>query len=118
MNADLLKIGMRLRWLDDPDQDFYVCDLLDFVENADESYAIYRALNPDWRWGLPEQLAAGHLDFIAMQAWAEGGRKGPKPKPIPRPGVVEKSTKQLARVKRTAPVTRMDAWLAKRRQGA
>jgi hypothetical protein len=113
-----MKVGMRLRWLDDEDRDFYLSDLLDFVENADETYAIYRALNPDWRWDLPSQLAAAHLDFIAMKAWVEGGKKGSRPKPIPRPGVVEQYTRNVVDQKRSVSVTRMDEWLAKRRKSA
>lgn len=108
---------MRLRWLDAPDQDFNIGDLLDFVEYADESTAIYRVLHPDSAWGLTEQLLAGSLDFDVLKAWVDGGKKGQKPKPIPRPGVTNTETREI-RPKRTMSVTDMDAWLERRRLGA
>ncbi|MGO2634433.1 MAG: hypothetical protein ACTH9H_11860 [Galactobacter sp.] len=112
-----MKVGLRLRWIYEPDQDFTLFDLLDFVEHADTTTAIYRVLHPDFEWGLTEQLLAGALDFDVLKSWAEGGKKGQKPKPIPRPGVTDTETRAI-KSKMTMSVTDMDEWLAKRRQSA
>lgn len=112
-----MRIGQRLRWLDDPGQDFNLGDLLDLVEHADPSMAIYRVLNPDYQWGLPEQLLAALFDRAQMDAWGQGGGKGPRPKQIPRPGVTEKQQRQW-KPKRKMSITDMDAWLKTRQRGA
>lgn len=44
-------------------------------------------LGVDAEWGLAEQLAATLLDAVRAGNWQRGGGKGPKPKPVPRPGV-------------------------------
>ena len=106
---------MRLRWLDDPGQDFTLRDMIDFVEHASPDMAIYRAMYPEEsNWGVAEQLLASVLDFLLRRAWAEGGKKGRKPKQSPRPGVVDKETRKI-KSKVTMTIDRMDAWLAKRR---
>lgn len=113
-----MKIGLRLRWLDEPGRDFHLGDLLDFVEHADASSAIYRALHRDATdWGLAEQLLAGIFDRAQMDAWINGGGKGPKPKQIPRPGVTEREQRRV-KPKRGMSITDMDAWLAKRQRSA
>lgn len=116
LNADLLRVGLRLRWLDDPDQDFTLGDLSDFVQYASPDMAIYRALYPEESgWDITSQLVASVLDFLVMRTWAEGGKKGRKPKQIPRPGVTDKETRTI-RSAATKTLDRMDAWLAKRRK--
>ncbi|MGP5098400.1 hypothetical protein ACTXJ1_10310 [Brachybacterium alimentarium] len=113
LNHDLIRVGHRVRDLDDPESGLLIADLLDLVAYADPSSAIYRALNPDWEWDLGNQLMAYLIDFQQMQAWAEGGKKGPRPKPIPRPGVSEKNeTKYTTRKKSTR--AEIDAYLASR----
>lgn len=37
-------------------------------------------------WGLREQLLALNADLVAGGNWQRGGGKGPRPKPIKRPG--------------------------------
>lgn len=51
---------------------------------------LHRRLNPDWQWGLPEQLAAAAVDALHLLFWAKtkDGQKGRnRPRQIPRPGV-------------------------------
>ena len=113
LNYDLMGVGHRLRDLDDPRSGIDISDLLDLVAYADPSMAIYRVLNPDWEWDLGNQLMAYLIDFQQMQAWAEGGKKGPKPRPIPRPGVSEKSEKKYT-TRRKSSRAEIDAYLASR----
>ena len=107
-------LGLRLRDLWDPAVDFTFGDLLDVVEHATPDMAIYRVNDPDYEWSLANQLQALLIDFHQQKAWAEGGKKGQRPKPIPRPGVSEKSEKKYT-VKQKSTVTEMDEWLASRR---
>ena len=113
LNYDLMGIGHRLRDLDDPRAGLDISDLLDLVAYADPGMAIYRVLNPDWEWDLGNQLMAYLIDFQQMQAWAEGGKKGPRPRPIPRPGVVDKEEKRYT-TRRKSTRAEIDAYLASR----
>lgn len=113
LNHDLLRIGHRLRDLYRPGARLTLGDLLDFVAYADPSMAIYRALNKDYEWDLTNQLLAFMIDHQQGQAWAEGGKRGPRPKPIPRPGVTEKDEKKYRTVKRSTRAE-IDAHLASR----
>lgn len=105
-----MRIGLRLRWLDGSDQDFTLGDLLDFVEHATPDMAIYRVLNPDAEWTLTNMILAQMWDAQVMWRWVDGGKKGPKPKPIPRPGVTETHTKSYT-VSETSTVDEIDEWL-------
>lgn len=113
LNYDLMGVGHRIRDLEDPSSGLTLGDLLDLVSYASPSMAIYRVLNPDWEWDLTNQLLAYLIDHQQMQAWGEGGRKGPKPKPIPRPGVSEKEEKKYQTAKRSTR-EEIDAYLASR----
>lgn len=113
LNYDLMGVGHRFRDLDDVHSDLSLGDLLDLVSYADPTMAIYRVLNPEWEWDLTNQLLAFLIDHHQLQAWAEGGRKGPKPKPIPRPGVAEKDETRYRTTKRSTRAE-IDAYLASR----
>lgn len=113
LNHDLLRIGHRLRDLYRPGARLTLGDLLDFVAYADPSMAIYRALNRDWEWDLTNQLLAFLIDHHQGQAWNEAGRKGPRPKPIPRPGVSEKQEKKYKTARKSS-IAEIDAHLASR----
>src|SRR5699024_8113454 len=115
LNADLLRIGHRLRDIDDPETGLTIRDLLDFVEFAHEQMAIYRVMNPDYEWTITNQLLAFQIDFHQQKAWVEGGKKGPKPKPIPRPGVSEGTEKRYTTSKKSTR-EEVDEWLAKKRR--
>ena len=113
LNYDLMRVGHRLRDLDDSGSGLTLGDLLDLVSYADPSMALYRVLNPEWEWDLTNQLLAFLIDHHQMQAWAESGKKGPKPKPIPRPGVSEKEEKRYKAAKKSTRAE-VDAYLASR----
>lgn len=51
-----------------------------------ESATVAAATGGDNAWGLKEQLLAAAVDSIRQGNWQRGGGKGPRPKPIPRPG--------------------------------
>ena len=112
-----MSLGYRLRDVWDEDVDLTIGDLIDVVEHATPDMAIYRASDPDHEWDLANQLQALLIDFHQQKAWVEGGKRGQRPKPIPRPGVSEKSEKKYT-VKQTSTVTEMDEWLASRRRTA
>lgn len=113
LNYDLMRVGHRLRDLYDDGSGLTLGDLLDLVSFADPSMALYRVLNPEWEWDLTNQLLAFMIDHQQMQAWGEGGKKGPKPKPIPRPGVSEKEEKRYRAAKQSTRAE-VDAYLASR----
>lgn len=52
---------------------------------ADSPYG-RAVLGEDHIWGLTEQLLAAVHDRLAAANWQRAGGKGPRPKPIPRPG--------------------------------
>ena len=117
LNHDLVRVGHRLRDLEDPRSGLTLGDLLDLVTYSDPSSAVYRALNPEWEWDLTNQLLAYLIDHQQMMAWAEGGKKGPRPKPIPRPGVSDKHEKKYRTEKRSTR-EEIDAYLASRMKPA
>lgn len=115
VNRDLMDVGHRLRDLEDEDSGLLLIDVLDMVEHAHESSALYRATNgSDAGWGLQEQLTAMVADAMNARLWQEGGGKGRRPQPIPRPGVSKQETKTY-KPDTLSTVTEMDAWLEARR---
>lgn len=91
LKSDLIDRGLRLRDLCAVD-DFNWDDLSAIVYRlqGDQESALYRAMNPDWMWGLPEMLLASTADTLRWLQWAKtsDGQKGRnQPRPIPRPGV-------------------------------
>jgi hypothetical protein len=91
-------------------------DIADCAANLPVDSAVYRTLNPDWEWGLREQLLALLVDeerqsqALAMRL---AGVKGVRdPKPIPRPGVTpEKDDTVLGGGASVLPIDEMAAWL-------
>lgn len=55
-----------------------------------ESALARKLLGPDTAWGLNEQLLALAVDVLRQANYQRGG-KGPRPKPVPRPGLAKKS---------------------------
>lgn len=85
---DLLNMGYRLRWVDNPAHDFTWWDVYICVAQAPQHSAVMRAVNTDHHsWGLSEQLSAATIDVLSAISWQLGNGKGQRPKPIPRPGV-------------------------------
>jgi hypothetical protein len=52
-----------------------------------ESALARKLLGDDAPWGLNEQLLALAIDVLRQGNYQRAGGKGPKPKPLPRPGV-------------------------------
>jgi hypothetical protein len=60
----------------------------------DPKYALFKLMNPDWRWDLNSQLIAHLADMTAGANWQRAGKKdAKKPKPIIRPGVKDSAEK-------------------------
>ena len=94
IEADLLREGYRLRWLDSPAQDFNWRDLFVLVKTTTRDSMLFRSMHGDdeAEWGLTEQLLAMSVDTQNVMVWMktkDAQRNPPKnrPKPIPRPGV-------------------------------
>lgn len=77
--------------------------------------AIYRVINPDYAWTITNQLLAFQIDFHQQKAWVEGGKKGRRPKPIPRPGVESGTETTKYTVDNPSTTSEIDQWLAERR---
>lgn len=61
--------------------------LADLAANLSPRAALWVSINPDAVWDLRAMLLAQQIDAFATFVWALGGKKGPQPEPIPRPGV-------------------------------
>lgn len=82
--------------------------VLAWLKHLPTDSALTRAVDPDdAEWTLTNHLLAGVIDLQAQAnfMWSDG--KGPKPKPIPRPGVE-------AAKRRGTPHTREEVWQALR----
>ncbi len=90
VKADLFDRGRDLRELGSKNLPWDVfAAFIDTLRLRPES-ALYRTLNPDWMWGLPEMLAADIADSLRWLMWAktkDAQKNKNPPKPIPRPGV-------------------------------
>jgi hypothetical protein len=49
-------------------------------------------------WSLTDHLLAAIFDTLASANWQRGGGKGRRPKPLPRPGMQDASTKRFGTV--------------------
>lgn len=73
---------------------------------------LMRALaGDDIEWGITEQLLAATVDALNAANWQRGGGKGPRPKPIPRPGN-KPDTQVLGKGTRKRTREELDALLA------
>ena len=64
--------------------------------NLPPDSAVARACDPDWQWGLPEQLMALVADLLAIANWQRGaGKRSDFPRPISRPGVEPDETETI-----------------------
>lgn len=79
--------------------------------------SLNRAINPDWRWGLNEQLLAGVYDSLSFLRWEAaklaGAKPGKTPEQLERPGV--KPNKDVTRVGQGEgfeTISEWDAWYA------
>lgn len=88
---ECIRLGQRLRNF--PSSALTYGDLMAIIRQSPVDSAISRAVDPEQSaWGLTEQLLALVADYAANQLWmgTEDAQKGRnRPKPIPRPGVVD-----------------------------
>lgn len=82
----MIGLGLRLEWLGTEALSWR--DLKVITRNLPPGSALGRAMHPDSHaWGLTEQLLASAVDALAGANWQRANGKGPRPTPIPRPGV-------------------------------
>lgn len=106
---ELILLGLRLDWLGTERLSWR--DLLVIVRQAKTGGPLDRAeRGADALWGIREQLLAGIFDKLAIANWQRGaGKERDRPKPLPRPGVTDETTKQYG--KGALPLDEMAAWL-------
>lgn len=79
-------MGLRLRLLGTEALSWR--DLWVILRHLPRESAVQRELRGEAaEWGISEQLLAGIFDVVRMGNWQRGGGQGPKPDPLPRPGV-------------------------------
>lgn len=84
---ELIRQGLRLRWLCDGTDRLNWRDLGVLIRQADESSAVARhALGDAAGWGVAEHLLAAAVDALNAANWQRSG-KGARPQPIERPKV-------------------------------
>lgn len=115
MRAECLTYG---RSIDDIGPNFTWADVVAICEATTPGNPLHRAVHPDdGMWNHTSMLLADIVDAVRVLAWqGGGGKRGDKPKPIPRPGVVEKQTKQFG--SKPMEITDMHEWLAQKRRGS
>ena len=88
---DLMSMGYRLR--DFPSPALTYGDLLVVVRQCPAGSAVARSVDPEQSaWGISEHLLATAADSLAWLVWAkseDASKRRNKPRPIPRPGVVD-----------------------------
>lgn len=73
-----------------------------FLAGSPEDSSFARSSGGDESlWTLTDQLLALIADQLAAANWQRGGGVGPRPKPIPRPGVVDSDDKTFKGVSMT-----------------
>ena len=96
VEAELIKVGLRLRWLCDGTDRLNWRDVQVVILEADQGSAIARCeLGESAFWTVDTHLLAGVLDALNGANFQRCGGRGKKPTPIPRPG--EKPTAEPAR---------------------
>ena len=96
VEAELIKVGLRLRWLCDGTDRLNWRDVQVVILEADQSSAIARhELGESAFWTVDTHLLAGVLDALNGANFQRSGGRGKRPSPVPRPG--EKSTAEPTR---------------------
>lgn len=87
VEAELIKVGLRLRWLCDGTDRLNWRDVQVVILEADQGSAIARyELGESAFWTVDTHLLAGVLDALNGANFQRGGGKGKRPEPVPRPG--------------------------------
>ena len=96
VEAELIKVGLRLRWLCDGTDRLNWRDVQVVILEADQGSAIARCeVGESAVWTVDTHLLAGVLDALNGANFQRGGGRGKRPSPVPRPG--EKSTAEPVR---------------------
>ena len=96
VEAELIKVGLRLRWLCDGTDRINWRDVQVVILEADQGAAIARCeLGESAFWTVDTHLLAGVLDALNGANFQRSGGRGKRPSPIPRPG--EKATAEPTR---------------------
>ena len=96
VEAELIKVGLRLRWLCDGTDRLNWRDVQVVILEADQGSAIARCeLGESAFWTVDTHLLAGVLDALNGANFQRSGGRGKRPSPVPRPG--EKPTAEPAR---------------------
>ncbi len=84
---ELIRHGLRLRWLCDGTDRLNWRDVAVVIRQAGESSAVARHVMGDaFGWGVGEYLLASAVDALHGANWQRSG-KGSRPEPVARPGV-------------------------------
>ena len=87
VEAELIKVGLRLRWLCDGTDRLNWRDVQVVILEADQGSAIARCeLGESAFWSVDTHLLAGVLDALNGANFQRGGGRGKRPSPVPRPG--------------------------------
>lgn len=81
MEFELIKLGLRLRWLGDGTDRLLWHDLMVIVCEC-------------FSWSTADYLLASAVDSLHVLNWQNGGGKGAKPKLVPRPGYTDTVSSQ------------------------
>ena len=88
VEAELIKVGLRLRWLCDGTDRLNWRDVQVVILEADQSSAIARCeLGESAFWTVDTHLLAGVLDALNGANFQRSGGRGKRPSPTPRPGM-------------------------------
>lgn len=105
LEYDLIALGLRLRDLGTTALNWR--DLWVICRNSGRTSALYASMNPedDPTWSTTDYLLAVVADNTAWRLYQAADGKGAKPKPIPRPGDIQRTKAD------SMPVEDMRAWL-------
>ncbi|WP_141717925.1 DUF5361 domain-containing protein [Nocardia altamirensis] len=97
IEADLIRAGLRLR--DVGSKRFTWRDFAVLVRESSSDSALLRAMHPErYRWGQVEHLLADLVDVANLLLWSktkDGSHNRNRPAPYPRPGVEDKTKRQV-----------------------
>lgn len=86
VEAELIRFGLRLRWLCDGTDRLNWRDLHVIIREATTDSPVIAAFHPNYHgWDIKTHLLACISDILAGANWQRGGGKGERPKPIERP---------------------------------
>lgn len=80
-------MGLRLRWVGDGTDRLSWRDLIVLTRHPKPDTSLAEQVTGgESQWGLQEHLQASLFDAVQAIIWQNSGGKGPRPKPLSRPG--------------------------------